>query len=430
MANSFDISSALAVDVQKVDKLRLLAKKAPDQALKGAARQFEALFMNMLLKNMREATPKEGPFNSEQTRFYTSMLDQQLAQNLSAKGIGLADIMIRQLSRSAAPDTQRPAAAPAANAVLGPQSGAYAPGAYRKAAPLDRLPDNRQSRLSASLLEQRLTQNLSPQGIDNMIRQLSRAVAPNMPQSPAVLAALAANAATASLALREAIPEDGGIDGEQTRFHVSMLEQQLMQNLSPKGIDNMLRQLARTVAPNVPQPFAPVANAALAPQSGDFIPAGARDFVNKVWTYAREASQATGIPAHFVVAQAALESGWGKHEIRRADGSQSFNLFGIKAGRNWSGAVTETVTTEYVNGMPQKAVEKFRAYGSYAEAFQDYANLLVNNPRYAAVLDQQDAAGFARGLQRAGYATDPVYADKLMRIMNGAVLRQSLTVKV
>jgi flagellar protein FlgJ len=80
--------------------------------------------------------------------------------------------------------------------------------------------------------------------------------------------------------------------------------------------------------------------------------------------------------------------------------------------------------------MPQKTVEKFRAYGSYAEAFQDYANLLLNNPRYAAVLEQQDAAGFARGLQRAGYATDPIYADKLMRIMNGNVLRQSLTVKV
>jgi flagellar protein FlgJ len=359
MINSFDISSALAVDAQKVDKLRLLAKQDPDQALKGAARQFEALFMNMLLKSMREATPKEGPFNSEQTRFYTSMLDQQLAQNLSAKGVGLADIMIRQLSRTVAPD---------------------------------------------------------------------------MPRSPAAVAALAANAASAPLALREAMPEDGGTDGEQTRFHILMLEQQLMQNLSPEGIDNMIRQVARTVASNVPQAStpaaAPVANAAPAPQSGTFVPPEARDFVNKVWTYAREASQATGIPAHFVVAQAALESGWGKNEIRRADGSPSFNLFGIKASRNWSGAVTETVTTEYVNGMPQKTAEKFRAYGSYAEAFQDYANLLRNNPRYAAVLDQQDAAGFARGLQRAGYATDPVYGDKLMQIVNGNVLRQSLSVKV
>ena len=127
-----------------------------------------------------------------------------------------------------------------------------------------------------------------------------------------------------------------------------------------------------------------------------------------------------------MVAQAALESGWGKNEIRRADGSPSFNVFGIKAGRSWSGPVAETVTTEYVNGVAQKSVEKFRAYSSYAEGFRDYANLLLNNPRYAAVLEQRDAASFARGLQQAGYATDPMYADKLMRILNGNVLRNSL----
>ncbi len=349
MINSLVISGALAVDAQSVDKLRLLAKQDPDRALQGAARQFEALFMNMLLKSMREATPKDGPFNSEQTRFYTSMLDQQLAQNLSARGVGLADIMVRQLSRAAAPTVSQPSA-------------------------------------------------------------------------------------PASLAPRVAISEDGGIDSEQTRLQILMLEQRRTQNLSPAGIDNMIRQMARAVAPNVPQPAAPAAapaaSAAPVPQSGGFVPPAARDFVNKVSTYAREVSQAIGIPAHFVVAQAALESGWGKHEIRRADGSQSFNLFGIKAGRNWSGALTERATTEYVNGVAQKTVEKFRAYGSYAEAFQDYAKLLLNNPRYAAVLQQQDAAGFAHGLQRAGYATDPIYADKLMRIVNGNVLRQSLSVTV
>lgn len=287
MINSFDISGALAVDAQSVDRLRLQAKKDPDRALKGAARQFEALFMNMLLKSMREATPRDGPFNSEQTRLYTSLLDQQLAQNLSAKGIGLADIMIRQLSR--------PAAA----------------------------------------------------------------------------------------------------EGRQTSAPLAV-------------------------------PPAPAASPAPAPQRGVFIPPAARDFVNKVWNYAREAGQTIGIPAHFVIAQAALESGWGRHEIRSADGGQSFNLFGIKAGRNWSGPVVEKATTEYVNGTPRTTVEKFRAYGSYAEAFRDYGNLLRGNPRYAAVLDQQDAAGFARGLQQAGYATDPRYADKLMRILQGDTLRLSL----
>ena len=288
MTSLSDISGALAVDVQSVDKLRLLTKQEPDKALKEVARQFEVLFMNMLLKSMREATPKDGMFDSEQTEFYTSMLDMQYAQSLSAKGIGLADMMIKQLSR---------------------------PG-------------------------------VTPEELQNM------------------------------------------------------------PNAIPSTLD---------ISPATP-------SGALAP-----LPASqTRDFVNALWPHAQTVSQATGIPAHFMVAQAALESGWGKHEIRRADGSPSFNVFGIKAGRSWSGPVAETVTTEYVNGVAQKTVEKFRAYSSYAEGFRDYANLLLNNPRYAAVLEQQDAAGFARGLQQAGYATDPMYADKLVRILNGSVLRNSL----
>ena len=143
--------------------------------------------------------------------------------------------------------------------------------------------------------------------------------------------------------------------------------------------------------------------------------------------HAVEASNATGIPAKFLLGQAALESGWGKHEIRAADGSKSFNLFGIKAGRNWNGPTVQVKTTEYVDGVPRKVLQKFRAYGSYAEAFQDYASLMQGNRRYAAVLKQTDSAGFALGLQRAGYATDPKYADKLTSILNGRRMRQTIT---
>lgn len=290
MANLSDISGMLAVDVQSVDKLRLQNKKNPDQALPEVARQFESLFMNMLLKSMRDATPKDGMFDSEQTQFYTSMLDTQLAQSLSAKGgIGLADMMVKQLTRS----------------------------------------------------------TITPAEMQEML-----------------------DATQSAPGASTAIPPGG---------------------------------------------------------SGASTPDQTKGFVNTLWPHAQAASQATGIPAQFMLAQAALESGWGKREIRLADGSQSFNVFGIKAGSSWSGAVAETVTTEYVNGVAQKTVEKFRAYSSYAEGFRDYANLLLNNPRYAAVLEQQDAAGFARGLQQAGYATDPMYADKLMRILNGNVLRNSLT---
>ncbi|PWB39835.1 MAG: flagellar assembly peptidoglycan hydrolase FlgJ, partial [Rhodocyclales bacterium] len=156
------------------------------------------------------------------------------------------------------------------------------------------------------------------------------------------------------------------------------------------------------------------------------VPAPAREFVNRLWSQAGEASRATGIPAHFMIAQAALETGWGRAELRFSDGTPTYNLFGIKAGRGWQGAVAEATTTEYVNGVAQKTVERFRAYSSYAEAFRDYASLLTSNPRYAAVLNQQDAAGFARGLQRAGYATDPMYAAKLERIIGGQALRAGM----
>jgi flagellar protein FlgJ len=130
-----------------------------------------------------------------------------------------------------------------------------------------------------------------------------------------------------------------------------------------------------------------------------------------------EASRNTGVPAHFMMAQAALESGWGKHEVRSVEGQASRNLFGIKAGPSWKGATVEAWTTEYVDGKPYKTLARFRAYDSYAASFQDYANLLKNNPRYQNVLARQDMAGFAQGLQKAGYATDPNYASKLMAVM-------------
>ncbi len=120
-----------------------------------------------------------------------------------------------------------------------------------------------------------------------------------------------------------------------------------------------------------------------------------------------------------MVAQAAHETGWGKQSIRMADGSNSFNLFGIKAGADWKGASTQVVTTEYVDGLPKKLTQRFRAYSSYDESFADYARLMQTSPRYHKVLAHADSAqAFAQGLQHAGYASDPAYADKLGRIIN------------
>lgn len=287
------INPALAADTRSLDALKFRAKTNPDAALKDVARQFETLFMNMLMKSMREATPQDGMFDSEQTRFYTAMLDQQMSEKMSARGLGLAEIMVRQLQRSSM-------AAPALSG-----------------------------------------------------------------ETPAVPAVAPAG-----------VPPTPGI------------------------------------SPGLPAP----------------LPAGStRDFVNRMWPHAADASRITGIPAHFIVGHAALESGWGNHEIRGADGASSHNLFGIKAGRGWAGRTVDIVTTEYVNGAPQKVVDRFRAYDSYSDAFRDYANLIRNNPRYAGAIEgARNAESFARGLQQGGYATDPQYSDKLARVINSSVLRQSL----
>jgi flagellar protein FlgJ len=149
-----------------------------------------------------------------------------------------------------------------------------------------------------------------------------------------------------------------------------------------------------------------------------------QSFIQKHDSAAKAAEAQTGIPASFMLAQAAHESGWGKREITGAGGTPSFNVFGIKATSSWTGRVTEVQTTEFVDGKPQKVMAKFRAYASYEESFKDYAKLIGTNERYSKVVAQAQsggAEGFARGLQKAGYATDPEYAQKLARVINTTV---------
>lgn len=280
MVERLDISAKLALDTQSLEQLRSQARQSPDQALKAAAQQFESVFLNMMLKSMREATPQEGMFDNEQTRMFTGMLDQQLAQNMASRGVGLADIMVQQLSR-------------------------------------------------------------------NMASEAGKA---GMIQPPAT-------------------------SGAQRAQGMSALPSAYSENAQ-------------------------------------------QDFVDRMLPHAVQASKATGVPAQLMLGQAALESGWGKREIRMPDGGNSFNLFGIKASGGWNGKVAEVMTTEYRNGIAYKQVERFRAYSSYTEAFQDHAKLIGSSPRYAEVMQQAgNPAGMAMAMQRAGYATDPNYADKLARVM-------------
>jgi flagellar protein FlgJ len=229
-----------------------------------------------------------------------------------------------------------------------------------------------------------------------------------------------------------------------------MLDQQLASRVAAGGTglaDMIAKQLSRYLAPKAAAQagarVAPTAGPTAAPSpSGTAAATGVRgdnagvpattagsgastesqqhSFTKSMWQHALGAERATGIPARFIVGQAALESGWGTREIRGADGTQSFNLFGMKAGANWKGRTVDVTTTEYQNGVARKVVEKFRAYGSYGEAFQDWARLIGGSRRYAPVLatGAQNAQAFAYGLQRAGYATDPNYGAKLTRTIN------------
>ena len=298
------------LDLKAGAELRTRIKQDPQAGLNQAAQQFEGMLLQMMLKSMRDATPQDGLLNSDQTRFFTSILDQQLAQNLSMQsGLGFTEQIKQQLGRATA-------------------SAGTDPGS-----PLESL-------------QQSL---LLWQAANSSVR-------------------LAGAGAERNYGVRDATA--GYVGG------------------------------AALTSPE--------------------------EYVNRVWPHAVEAANSIGVPPQFLIAQSALETGWGKSEIRRADGSPSYNLFGVKAGRNWQGETVEVTTTEYVNGEPKQMREKFRVYNSYAESFNDYAGLIRNNARFSGVLGQQDGTQFARSLQQSGYATDPMYADKLSRIINGTTLRQAL----
>ncbi len=222
--------------------------------------------------------------------------------------------------------------------------------------------------------------------------------------------------------MRAATLSSGMLDNEGSKLGTELLDKQFATQMTglPGGLSEaIMRQLERQMG-MAPGPIPLPAAAPLQPERAVRIPdQSAAGFVQQHSAAAQAAERATGIPAAFMIGQAAHESGWGRREIRHADGTPSHNLFGIKAGPDWKGAVAETLTTEYVNGRALKTVARFRAYASHAESFADYARLMKNSPRYQQVLAQaRDAGGFASGLQRAGYATDPAYAEKLTRVIN------------
>ena len=278
--------------------------------------------------------------------------------------------------------------------------------------------------------------------------------------------------------MRDAVPKSGMFDGAGSDTFTSMLDTQLSTVAAGQGnglaamIERQLlggagegarpASVVGTWSPREGEPFMPKASAAEVTLSSSSGGAGQSDpsrhggdarsgrldaaasspsggrvvvgqglaalgpvqaaFVQKMWPHALKAQQQTGLPAAWVVGQAALESGWGQRDIRDAQGNPSHNLFGIKAGKGWTGRTVAAMTTEYVDGVARKSVELFRRYESYAEAFADWATLMAANPRYRQVVQAGSAREFAEGLEKGGYATDPAYGTKLKQTI-GSLLR-------
>lgn len=278
--NSSNNDIGLAIDSQRAGRLQSLVEKDPAAARKAVAKEFESMFLSMMLKSMREATPDFDPLSGQESKMFRGMLDEQWSMQLSGRqGTGLTQALLRQMGEKD-------------SAVVPPNFQPYRFGPV----------------------------------------------------------------------------------------HIAPSRQMMTQ-----------------------------------PEAADAGAAGPDAFLQQIAPQAQSAANALGVSPHLLLAHAALESGWGRQPIRDAAGGNSHNLFGIKAGANWQGRVAEVTTTEYVDGVAQKQVERFRAYDSYADAFNDYAQLLYS--RYNGVVGQKaDAAGFAQTLAKGGYATDPAYASKLTDI--------------
>lgn len=283
--NAFDKLDQPAFDVRSLDTLKREAGRQSPGALKAAAKQMEGIFVQMMMKSMRDATFKDDLLNSQSSEMYTAMHDQQVAQNIAGSGqLGFADLIVRQLGGE----------------------------------------------------------------VDEPI-------------------------------------------------------------VSTPGRDLLRPGLSATPATGPLRLPAPVSFAKPAE--------GAHPFIARLLRPAQAAAQQSGLHPHLILAQAALESGWGKREIPAADGSPSHNLFGIKATGDWQGKTTEITTTEYINGVKQKVKAAFRVYDSYEHALADYAKLLTKNPRYRGVVQSGSPEQGAKALQAGGYATDPAYAKKLITII-------------
>lgn len=320
-------------DFSGLNALKSEALHDKEAALEAVSKQFESMFISMVMKSMREAnkTFSEGNFlQSNETEFYQEMFDSQLSLTLSkGRGLGVAEAMMRQMSQQ--------------------------------------------------------IEGMSPSGSDNPLLHKSIADYPrNIPvRTPAQQAVELADA---------------------------LVEIDATLNDAQIAADSHGLNAQKSSVSNAPSTFSTPGQ-----------------FITHLYPMAQKVEQETGINAKVMLAQSALETGWGQHMIKKEGEQASFNLFGIKADSRWSGEKAEIVTTEYRGGIAMKERAEFRAYDSYEDSFRDYAQFLQQNPRYESAMQYlDDPSKFTQLLQDAGYATDPAYSQKIQRILNGEAFKGAL----
>lgn len=332
-------SSTLSADPHSLDALRQQLRNRPDQGNAEVGRQFEALFIQIMLKNMRGAALAPGAMDSDQSRLYQDLFDTQISSQLAqGEGLGIGKTVARQL----------------------------------------------ESGLATSLPAQAAPEKSDPHFLNFTLNRPAFGV--------------------------QTLPHPVPARSDARRDPVMQ---------GPTAAPPVIASKTAEVPAHARQvPSFHRDQATSAPTDENWPPHSPEAFISALWPHAQRAAADLGISPKVLLAQAALESGWGKRQIRTEDGQPSFNLFGIKAGRSWTGERVQVSTLEYTGTVNERRRENFRAYDSLSEAFDDYVGLLKNNPRYRQALAAgEDQGAFADALQRAGYATDPRYAAKIKSIL-------------
>ncbi len=378
-------------DLSSLNELRALASKDKVAAVRQAAQQFESVFMGMLMSSMRKANQtfeEDNPLNSQATGFYRDMYDSQLTAELSKKGtLGLADLMVQQLAPEAAKSK-------AATQVSAP------------------------NRFTVQA-EKALTLAKESQSLALPVRHALKLDAERIVYPTTQVQTKHLEHSSTVLGSEKPFPT---VQTAQSIEKLQQLGAETVVSAAPIAVKSSVNTMAAPIDAGTNEAAA-VSDDSLTALSALHGPEA--EFVKGILPAARQAARQLGLEPLALVAQAALETGWGQRMFKAVDGRESHNLFGIKAQPGWQGDVAVVDTLEYRQGIARQEKAKFRVYDSLQEGLQDYVDFIRQQPRYQdAVAVSHDAANYFQQLQAAGYATDPNYAQKILQVMNGSVLKE------